>query len=93
MEDLLRRSYPYPYPCEPSPTSSSPLSRYSDSSIKFGQSGTCIDYDAPAVIIFDAFSTIRLQDYGLLGTASLGQVLQLEQIAEGASSPAVRRCS
>jgi hypothetical protein len=61
-------------------------------SLKFVEPGTCNDDDPPAAVIFDSLSAKRPHDYGLLGPASLGLVVQLDQTAEDASSPAVTQC-
>jgi hypothetical protein len=58
-------------------------------SLKIVEPGTCNDDDPPAAVIFDSLSAKRPDDYGLLGPASLGLVMQLDQTDEDASSPAV----
>lgn len=107
MEDLRTRSYPYE-PCSSSYSQSAAClphypANYIDTnaviqiqtttkSIKFMEPGTCIYVDAPAAVVFDAQSTKRPHDYGLLGTASLGPVAQLDQTGTDDSSPAVTQC-
>ena len=107
MEDLWRRSYRDPF--EPSSSSQAAASlphyhgnmdtsegiqiRTAIKSVKFGESGNDIDVDATAAKVFDAFSTKRPHDYGLLGTASSGPVMQLDQTIDDDSSWAVKQCS
>ena len=54
--------------------------------------GTCVYDDALATVVFDALSTKRPHDYGMLGTASLGPVVQLDLTSADDSSPAVTQC-
>jgi len=61
-------------------------------SIRFVEPGTFIDDDPPAEEILEGLSTKRPHDYGLLGTASLGAVVQLDRTAEADSAPGVTQC-
>lgn len=62
-------------------------------SIKLGDPRIDIDDDAPAAVIFDPLSTKLPDDYGLLTTAFLQPVVQLDQTAEDDPSPALTQCS
>lgn len=61
-------------------------------SMKFVETGPCNDDDAVAAVIFDNLSTNRPHDYGLLGTTSLGPLVQLDQTAADDSSQASTQC-
>lgn len=61
-------------------------------SMNFVETGPCNDDDAVAAIIFDNLSTNRPHDYGLLGTTSLGPLVQLDQTAADDSSQAGTQC-
>nr|UFA45705.1 bHLH07 [Pinus massoniana] len=60
--------------------------------MKFVETGPCNDDDAVAAVIFDNLSTNRPHDYGLLGTTSLGPLVQLDQTAADDSSQASTQC-
>lgn len=61
-------------------------------SSKFMEPGTCVYDDTLATVVFDALSTKRPHDFGMLGTASLGPVVQLDGTSADDSSPAVTQC-
>ena len=106
MEDLWRISYPYElcsssyyqspaciphYPGNVDTNEGIQIQTPTKSS-KFMQPGTCLCDDALATVVFDALSTKRPHDYGMLGTASLGPVVQLDLTSADDSSPAVTQC-
>lgn len=104
MEDLWRRSYFCKCAYEPCSSCYSQAAAFlphildtnegiqmqtPTQSMNFPEPGACIHADAPAVVILDALSTEKPHDSGLLGTASLGPVVQLDQTPEDNSSQAL----
>nr|UFA45707.1 bHLH09 [Pinus massoniana] len=91
MEDLQSKTYPYRYSFQPCSSSYSQaaacLPHYYGNN---NDPGACIDDDAVA-LIFEDLCTKRPHDYGSLGIASIGPAVQIHQIAEDNSSPAVEQ--
>ena len=96
MEDLWKRSYPFPSGPSLSSYAAECLShdqiQTPIKSTKCGQPRTCTDDDTPEATVLDAFATKSPHHYCLLGKASSVPVVQIDRIADVDSSPEVMQC-